>query len=80
MCGTLFGFLATPKQLYEWFSPSVRLAGSLPHIFDNVPAVASWNFSGMITINRSDVHAKGQGQRSNVKVTEVKPNYAVSGL
>ena len=28
-------------------------------------------FSGAITIVRSDVHAKGQGQRSKVKVTEV---------
>ena len=27
--------------------------------------------SGVITSNRSDVHAKGQGQRSKVKVTEV---------
>ena len=30
------------------------------------------NFSGVITIDRSDVHAKGQGQRLKVKVTEVK--------
>ena len=29
-------------------------------------------FSGVITIDRRDVHAKGQGQRSKVKVTEVK--------
>ena len=29
-------------------------------------------FSGVITIDISDVHAKGQGQRSKVKVTEVK--------
>ena len=28
-------------------------------------------FSGVITRDRSDVHAKGQGQRSKVKVTEV---------
>ena len=28
-------------------------------------------FSEVITTNRSDVHAKGQGQRSNVRVTEV---------
>ena len=28
-------------------------------------------FSGVITNDRSDVHAKGQGQRSKVKVTEV---------
>ena len=29
-------------------------------------------FSGVITNDRSDVHAKGQGQRSKVKVIEVK--------
>ena len=28
-------------------------------------------FSGVITIDKSKVHAKGQGQRSKVKVTEV---------
>ena len=28
-------------------------------------------FSGVITIDRHDVHAKGQGQRSKVKLTEV---------
>ena len=28
-------------------------------------------FSGVITNDRSDIHAKGQGQRSKVKVTEV---------
>ena len=28
-------------------------------------------FSGVITMDRSDVHAKGQGQRVKVKVTEV---------
>ena len=29
-------------------------------------------FSGVITNDKSDVHAKGQGQRSKVKVTELK--------
>ena len=29
-------------------------------------------FSGIITIDKSDVHAKGQGQKTKVKVTEVK--------
>ena len=29
-------------------------------------------FSGVITNDQSDVHAKGQSQRSKVKVTEVK--------
>ena len=31
----------------------------------------SMKFSGVITNDKSDVHAKGQGQRSKVKVTEV---------
>ena len=29
-------------------------------------------FSGVITMDKRDVHTKGQGQRSKVKVTEVK--------
>ena len=29
-------------------------------------------FSGIITMDKSDVHAKGQGKRSKVKATEVK--------
>ena len=33
-------------------------------------------FSGVITIDESNVHAKGQGQRSNVKVTEVKTQFS----
>ena len=32
--------------------------------------------SGVITIDKSDVHAKGQGQRSKVKVTEIRTNFA----
>ena len=66
-------FLAATKQLYEWFSPSVRLSVR--------PSVTPFwlcshhriimKFSGVITSDKSDVHAKGQGQRSKVKVTEV---------
>ena len=32
-------------------------------------------FSGVITIDQSDVHEKGHDQRSNVKVTEVKTQF-----
>ena len=66
-------FLAATKQLYDWFSLSVRPSVSLSvtpfspcshhHII--------MKFSGVITNDKSDVHAKGQGQRSKVKVTEV---------
>ena len=63
-------FLAVTEQLYEWFSLSVCL-----------PITPFWlcshhritqKFSGVITKDRSDVHAKTQGQKSKVKVTEVK--------
>ena len=33
-------------------------------------------FSGVITNDKSDVHAKGQGQRSKVKVTEVMTTFS----
>ena len=70
-------FLAATKQLYEWFSPSVR-----PSVCPSVRLSVTpfWlcfhhriimKFSGVITSDRSDVHAKGQGQRSKVKLTEV---------
>ena len=60
-------FLAATKQLYEWSFPSAR------------PSVTPFSlcshhhmkFSGVITNVRCDVHAKGQGQGSKVKVTEV---------
>ena len=77
----VLSFLAATKQLYEWFSPSVR-----PSVCPSVrPSVCLsvtpfWlcshhriimKFSGVITSDKSDVHAKGQGQRLKVKVTEV---------
>ena len=105
---TLVAFLAATKQLYDWFSPSVRpsvclsVRPSVCHTFlaatkqlykwyfpsvclSVCPSVRLsvtpfWlcshhriimKFSGVITSDRSDVHAKGQGQRSKVKVTEV---------
>ena len=33
-------------------------------------------FSGVITVGKSEVHAKGQGQRSEGKVTEVKTQFS----
>ena len=59
-------------QAALWMVQSVCLSVCLSHLFDYVPIiVSSWKFSGVITNDRSDVHAKGQGQRSKVKVTEV---------
>ena len=54
------------KQPYELFSPSVTPFWLCSH------HRIIMKFSGAITNDRSDVHAKGQGQRSKVKVTEVK--------
>ena len=34
-------------------------------------------FYGVFVIDRSDVYAQGQGQRSKVKVTEVKTRFAL---
>ena len=62
-------FLAATKQLYDWFSPSV-----CPSVTPFSPCSHHriiMKFSGVITNDKSDVHAKGQGQRSKVKVTEV---------
>ena len=66
-------FLAVTKQLYEWFSlsvcPSVRLSVTPFWLCSHHRIIMK--FSGVITSDRSDVHAKGQGQRSKVKVTGV---------
>ena len=83
-------FLATTKQLYEWYflsvCPSVRLSVRL----SVCPSVTPFwlcshhriimKFSGVITLDQGKVHAKGQGQRSKVKVTEVTTQIFVSGL
>ena len=66
-------FLAATKQLYKWYFPSVR-----PSVRLSVTPFGLCShhriimkFSGVITNDQSKVHAKGQGQRSKVKVTEV---------
>ena len=73
-------FLAETKQLYEWYflsicpsvCPSVRLSARLSHLFDLCSHHRIiMKFSGVITKMQGKVHAKGQCQRSNVKVTEV---------
>ena len=66
-------FLAATKQLYKWYFPSVRLSVRLsvtPFWLCSHNRIIM-KFSGVITSNRNDVHAKGQGQKSKVKVTEV---------
>ena len=62
-------FLAATKQLNEWYflsvCPSVTPFSLCSH------HCIIMKFSGVITNDQGKVHAKGQGQRSNVKVTEV---------
>ena len=62
-------FLAATKQLYEWYFLSVCLSVTPFWLCSHHRIIMK--FSGVITSDRSDVHAKGQGQRSKVKVTEV---------
>ena len=49
--------------------PSVRPSVTPFWLCSHHPVIMK--FSGVITSDKSDVHAKGQGQRSKVKVTEV---------
>ena len=74
-------FLAVTKQLYKWYFPSVCPSVRLsvcPSV--RLSVTPFWlcshhriivQFSGVITNDERKVHAKGQGQRSKVKVTEV---------
>ena len=65
--------VAATKQLYKWYFPSVRLSVRLS-VTPFSPCSHHriiMKFSGVITMVKSDVHAKDQGQRSKVKVTEV---------
>ena len=48
---------------------SVRL--SVTHFWPCSPQLIIMKFSGLFTNDRSDVHVKGKGQRSKVKVTGV---------
>ena len=69
-------FLAATKQLYEWFSPSVRPSVTPFSLCSHHHIIVK--FSGVITSDRSDVHAKCQGQRSRSQRSW--PNLTVSGL
>ena len=66
-------FSAATKQLNEWYFLSVR-----PSVHPSVTPFSLCShdriimkFSGVITNDQGKVHAKGQGQRSKFKVTEV---------
>ena len=63
-------FLAAAKQLYEWLILSV--SPSVTHFWLCSHHCIIIKFLGVITNDQSELHAKGQCQRSKVKVTEVK--------
>ena len=71
-------FLAETKQLDEHLFLSVCLSVCLSHLFHCVPVIVCiiMKCSGVITIDKSDVHARGQGQRPKVKVTEVNDQFS----
>ena len=74
-------FLAATKQLQEHFCSSVRLSvrSSVCRTFSLCSCHRIiMKFFGAITMDTSGVHAKGSGQKSKVKVTEVKANFAPS--
>ena len=61
-------FLAATKQLYDWFSLSVRLSVRLSNLFHHVPIiVSSWNFQELLpwskVMSMQKVKVKGQGHR-----------------
>ena len=68
-----WSFLAATKQLYKWYFPSVcpSVRPSVTPFWLCSPHRIIMKFSGVITNDKNKVHAKGQGQRSKVKVTEV---------
>ena len=74
--------LAATKQLYEWFSPSVcpSVRLSVTPFWQRSDHRIITKISGVIIIEKSNVHAKGQSQRPKVKVTEVETNLTVSGV
>ena len=62
-------FLAATKQLYEWYFLSARLSLSVTPFWLCSHHRIIMKFSGVITKDQGNDHAKGQGQRSKVKVT-----------
>ena len=64
-----FALFSCDQQLNEWYFPSVCL--SVTPFWPCSHHRIVIKFSGFITNDKSDVHAKDQGQGSKVKVTEV---------
>ena len=66
-------FSCDQAALWMVFSVCLSVCPSLrpSHLFDYVHHRIIMKFSGVITTDQGNVHAKDQGQRSKVKVTEV---------
>ena len=62
-------FLAATKQLYKWYFPYVCPSVTPFWLCSHHRIIMK--FSEVVTTDQGKVHAKGQGQRSKVKVTEV---------
>ena len=78
LCITVFSCnQAALKHFFPSVRPSVCTSVRLSHLFDNVPVIIL-KFSGVITIDRRDIHAKGKGQRSRSQRS--RPNLAIPGL
>ena len=73
ICQSHFQFLCfNCDQAAIWLVQSVCLSVRPSHLFSPCSHHRIvMKFSEVMTMDRSDVHAKGQGQRSKVKVTEV---------
>ena len=69
--------LAATKQLYEWYFLSVcpSVCPSVTHFLLCSHHRIIMKFWGVITKDQGKVHAKGQGQKSKVKVTEVTTQF-----
>ena len=86
----VFISLAATKQLYDWFSlsvrPSVCLSVCLSHLFEYVPIiVSSWNFQELLPLTEvtSMQKAKVRGQiigSHGTKNCQFWPKLGVSGL
>ena len=65
-------YIFSCDQAALWLVQSVRLSVCLTHLFDYICSNhrTIMKFSGVITNDKCEVHAKGQGHRSKVKVTE----------
>ena len=69
-------FLAATKHLQYHFSLSACPSVCLSHLFHNVAVMYHHEIFRSYYHDKSDVHAKGQGQRSKIKVTEDKQQFS----